>query len=323
MCIRDSLEVEPVEVRAIVEAALETVRPAADAKAVRLTAALGEGVVLGDPQRLQQVVWNLLSNAVKFTPRGGRVEVLVARRDSSVDVTVADTGQGIATEFQAHVFERFRQADGGSTRVHGGLGLGLSIVRQLVEMHGGTVTVASEGEGCGASFTARLPVSVAPRPSLSPPSSSREARRAQGDAMPPELVDLRVLVVDDDADTREMLRALLESGGARVRVAPSVVEGLRAFHAERPDVLVSDIGMPDADGYALIRAIRAMTPEAGGAVPAIALTAYARTQDRADALRAGFDNHLPKPFEPAELLAVVATLSRRAPTARPGDAAVD
>ncbi|MDO9019759.1 MAG: ATP-binding protein [Deltaproteobacteria bacterium] len=306
------LEVEPVEVRAIVEAALETVRPAADAKAVNLTAALSEGVVMGDPQRLQQVVWNLLSNAVKFTPRGGRVEVLVARRDSSVDVTVADTGQGIAPEFQAHVFERFRQADGGSTRVHGGLGLGLSIVRQLVEMHGGTVTVASEGEGLGSSFTARLPVSVAPRPSLYPPRSGRDARRADGGATPPELVGLGVLVVDDDADTREMLRALLEAAGARVRVAPSMVEGLRAFHAERPDVLVSDIGMPDADGHALIRAIRAMPPEAGGAVPAIAVTAYARTQDRADALRSGFDQFIPKPVEPLEFLTVVATLSRRA-----------
>jgi PAS domain S-box-containing protein len=306
------LEVVPLELRSVVEAVLETVRPAADAKDIRLQATLDSlGLVMGDAQRLQQVVWNLLSNAVKFTPRGGRVQVLVARRDSSVDITVSDTGQGIAPEFQPHVFERFRQEDGGSTRMHGGLGLGLSIVRQLVEMHGGTVSVFSAGEGQGTSFTVRLPLAVARRQTVHVPESLQVSMSAAGFSCPPELDGLQLLVVEDETDTREMLVTLLEGCGARVRAAGSVAEALRLLAAERPDVLLSDIGMPEEDGYVLIERLRALPPEAGGDLPAVALTAYARTEDRTRALLSGFSTHVPKPVEPLELLAVIASLARR------------
>jgi PAS domain S-box-containing protein len=307
------LEVAPVELRSVVEAVLETVRPAAAAKDLRLQATLDSmALVMGDSQRLQQVVWNLLSNAVKFTPRGGHVRVLVERQDSFVDITVADTGQGILPEFQPHVFERFRQADGGSTRVHGGLGLGLSIVRQLVEMHGGTVSVFSEGEGQGASFTVRLPLAAARRRTAHPSPSLPPSLPSQGFSCPPELDGLRLLVVDDEEDTREMLVTLLEGCGARVRAASSVAEALRLLSAERPDVLLSDIGMPGEDGYALIERLRALPSEAGGDLPAVALTAYARSEDRTRALLSGFSTHVPKPVEPLELFAVIASLARRA-----------
>ena len=307
------LEVAVVDLRAVVEAALETVRPAAEAKGVRLQATLATGsTVMGDAHRLQQVVWNLLSNAVKFTPRAGRVQVLVECCESAVEISVADTGRGIPRDFQSHVFERFRQADGATTRAHGGLGLGLSIVRQLVEMHGGTVSVFSEGEGRGACFTVRLPLAVARRREVSPPPALAGLLAARGIACPPTLAGLHVLVVDDEVDTREMLQALLEHCGAHVRLAPSVPEAVRLFTARRPDLLLSDIGMPDADGYALIDQIRKLPPEAGGRVPAVALTAYARTEDRTRALLAGFNNHVSKPVEPLELLAVLASLSGRA-----------
>jgi PAS domain S-box-containing protein len=302
------LEVRAVDLSAVVEAALETVRPSAEAKSLRLHAALGGGgVVMGDPQRLQQVVWNLLSNAVKFTPVGGAVQVLVERRESTVEVTVADTGQGIARDFQAYVFERFRQAEGGSTRAHGGLGLGLSIVRQLVELHGGTVGVYSEGEGRGASFTVSLPLTETRRRALTPDPSSMGARAG----LVVLLEGVGVLLVDDDDDTREMLRTLLDGCGAAVRAASSVAEALRLFHEARPTVLVSDVGMPGEDGLVLIERIRALPASAGGNVPAVAVTAYARTEDRTRALLAGFNNHLPKPVEPMELLAVVASLAGR------------
>jgi CheY-like chemotaxis protein len=307
------LEVGPVELRSVVDAVLDTVRPAAAAKDIRLQATLDSmAMVMGDSQRLQQVVWNLLSNAVKFTPKGGRVQVLVERRDSSVDITVADTGQGIAPEFQPHVFDRFRQADGGSTRVHGGLGLGLSIVRQLVEMHGGTVSVFSAGEGQGTSFTVRHPLAAAQRRTAQVSSSLQPLMPSKGFSCPPELDGLRLLVVDDEEDTREMLVTLLEGCGARVRAADSVAEALRLLAAERPDVLLSDIGMPGEDGYALIERLRALPSEAGGDLPAVALTAYARTEDRTRALLSGFSTHVPKPVEPLELLAVIASLARRA-----------
>jgi CheY-like chemotaxis protein/anti-sigma regulatory factor (Ser/Thr protein kinase) len=266
---------------------------------------------MGDAQRLQQVVWNLLSNAVKFTPRGGRVLVLVERLDASIELTVADNGRGIDLDFQPHVFERFRQADGATTRTHGGLGLGLSIVRQLVELHGGTVSVYSEGDGHGASFTVRLPLAAAgpraPSPARPPPPS----RLGPGFPIPPELAGLRILIVDDEADTREMLRTLIEQCGARVNLASSVAEGLQQCESWRPDLLISDIGMPDQDGYSLIAGVRARSPESGGDVAAVALTAYARTEDRTRALLAGFNNHVAKPVEPLELLAVIASLSRR------------
>lgn len=306
------LEVQPVNIREIVEAALETVRPAAEARGVRLQATLASGAtVMGDPQRLQQVVWNLLSNAVKFTPRAGRVQVLVERRDSSVEIVVADTGKGIAPEFQPHVFERFRQADGATTRRHGGLGLGLSIVRQLVEMHGGTVSVFSEGEDRGASFTVRIPLAVTLRREIEAPETLRKEAAKQDLHCPPELAGLRVLIVDDERDTREMLGMLLRRCGVEVFLAASAAEALRLIEAERPDVLVSDIGMPGEDGYSLLEKLRKLPRESGGNLPAVALTAYARSEDRTRALLAGFNNHVAKPVEPLELLAVIASLSWR------------
>ncbi|WP_240359549.1 PAS domain-containing hybrid sensor histidine kinase/response regulator [Pyxidicoccus trucidator] len=306
------LAVEPVRVGAVVEQAIETVRPAAEARDIRLQAALDStSSVMGDAMRLQQVVWNLLSNAVKFTPKGGRVQVFVERRESSVDITIADTGQGITREFLPHVFERFRQADGGTTRRVGGLGLGLSIVKHLVEAHGGTVTASSEGEGLGATFVVRLPLSVAMRRELNVPSSLRVEAHGTELRCPPELAGLSVLVVDDEDDTRELLRALLEGCGARVRLASSSAGGLSAVREEAPDILISDIGMPEEDGYTFIRKVRALPSGDPARLPAVALTAYARMEDRARVLLSGFQNHLPKPVEPLELLAVLGSLAKR------------
>ncbi|EPX63806.1 Chemotaxis protein methyltransferase CheR [Cystobacter fuscus DSM 2262] len=304
------LDVGPVEVGHVVEQALESVRPAADAKGLRLQTALDStGHVMGDAHRLQQVVWNLLSNAVKFTPKGGRVQVFVERRDSAVEITVADTGRGIAPEFLPHVFEHFRQAEGLLTRRAGGLGLGLSIVKQLVEMHGGTVAAFSEGVGQGATFTVRLPLSAAMRREATLPPSLQHAH--PGIPCPPELTGLRVLVVDDEQDTRELLRTLLEECHAEVSTAASVAEGLERLKQELPDVLISDIGMPGEDGFHLISRVRALPPKEGGRTPAVALTAYARVEDRTRALLAGFHSHVPKPVEPVELLVVLASLSGR------------
>ena len=306
------LEMEPLDLAGVVEQALETVRPAAEARGTRLQATLDSaGLVMGDAHRMQQVVWNLLSNAVKFTPKGGRVQVLLARRDSSVEITVADTGEGIPGDFLPHVFERFRQAEGGSTRRYGGLGLGLSIVRHLVEMHGGSVGAWSEGPGKGATFTVRLPLAATtlrPPPPMDLPPAPRGLERPES---PPELEGLHVLVVDDEPDTREMLRYLLEGCKARVSVASSAREALEMLGRQPPDVLLSDIGMPGEDGYSLIRGVRALPPERGGRTPAVALTAFARVEDRTRVLRAGFNSHVPKPVEPLELFAVMASLTGR------------
>jgi len=302
------LEVEPLDVGVIVGAALDSIRPTAHAKGIRIQPTLdSSGVVMGDPNRLQQVVWNLLTNAVKFTPKGGRVQVVVQCVDSSVDLSVADTGQGISAEFLPHVFERFRQAEGGASRLKGGLGLGLSIVRQLVEMHGGTIAASSDGEGKGASFTVRLPLAVTRRHPLTPFDVPADASTA---TLPRKLEGLRVLVVDDEEDARQMVAFLLEASGASVDQASSAEEGRRSFAAQRPDVVVSDVGMPGENGYAFITSIRQLTLEQGGNVPAVALTAYARSEDRTKALTSGFTNHVAKPIEPAELIAVVASLAR-------------
>jgi CheY-like chemotaxis protein len=266
---------------------------------------------MGDAHRLQQVVWNLLSNAVKFTPKGGRVQILVTLEESSVEISVADTGRGISPAFLPHVFERFRQADGTTTRSHGGLGLGLSIVRELVELHGGTVGAASDGEGTGAVFTVRLPLAVARRLTPVLPGDAVAPPAAPHLSCPPEIAGLRVLVVDDEDDTREMLHALLQGCHVDVRLAASAAEALAAVHAAPPDLLLSDVGMPGEDGLSLIGKIRALPAEAGGRIPAVALTAYARMEDRARALHAGFDNHVAKPVEPVELLAVIASFARR------------
>nr|WP_158623817.1 PAS domain S-box protein [Corallococcus llansteffanensis] len=307
------LDVEPVDLSIVVQQALDSVRPAADARGISVQATVDtSSSVMGDARRLQQVVWNLISNAVKFTPKKGRVRLVVERRESFVELTVADTGQGISSAFLPHVFERFRQADSGSTRKTGGLGLGLSIVRHIVEMHGGTVTGASEGEGRGATFTVRLPLSVVqPRDGLTRPSPRLPPAPVPERVHPAELHGVRVLVVDDEEDARELLRTLLEDSGARVLTAGSAEEGLQALRAEQPDVLVSDIGMPGTDGYGFIERVRALSPEQGGRIPAVAITAYARSEDRTRVLRAGFQSHVPKPVEPVELLAVLASLAGR------------
>jgi PAS domain S-box-containing protein len=306
------LELELLEVGSVVEQALETVRPAAEAKGVQLQAALdATASVKGSATRLQQVVWNLLSNAVKFTPRGGRVQVLLERRDSVVELTVTDTGRGIPQHFLPHVFERFRQAEGGTAREAGGLGLGLSIVKHLVEAHGGTVSVSSPGEEQGATFVVRLPMAVARRRESGVTSTLREEALRAGLLSPRELHGLRILVVDDEADTRELLHTLLGNCQAHVRTAASSAEGLRILQEEEVDLLISDIGMPGEDGYTLIRKVRALASGSASRVPAVALTAYAGVEDRTRVLLAGFQSHVPKPVEPMELLAVLASLARR------------
>lgn len=308
------LEMNPVELVHVIEAAVESVRPAADARAIQLQPLLdtGVGLVMGDAARLQQIIWNLLSNAVKFTPQGGRVEVQLREVDSQAQITVADTGEGIRPEFLPFVFDRFRQADGSTTRVHGGLGLGLAIVRHLVELHGGTVSAASRGEGQGSIFQITLPLS-AHRPE-SEQDVEAELQPATTESQVEHLADLtglRVLVVDDEADSLEFLSVSLSGCGAEVRTASSVAEALATLSQFRADVLISDIGMPHEDGYTLMRKVRALGSEHGGAIPAAAVTAYARTEDRMRALLAGFQTHIAKPVEPAELAAVVASLAGR------------
>ncbi|WP_174260032.1 ATP-binding protein [Myxococcus xanthus] len=311
------LEVSSVDVSHVVEAALESLRPAAEAKGIRIQAALDSGgTIMGDTSRLQQVVWNLLSNAVKFTPKGGRVQVLVERRNSSVEITVADTGQGISPQFLPHVFERFRQADGSTTRKAGGLGLGLAIVRHLVELHGGTVMATSEGEGRGATFIVSLPQAVALRREMLVPPTLRGPLQEQDIPCPPQLASLQVLVVDDEEDTRELLRSIIETCGGIVTTASSSEDALAELRKASFDVLVSDVGMPEEDGYRFIARVRALPEEQGGGIPAVALTAYTRMEDRTRALLAGFTTHVPKPIEPVELMAVIASMSNRGPPRR-------
>ena len=302
-----TLSVRPVELGGLVEGAIDALRPAAEAKRIKIQSALDStATILGDTQRLQQVAANLLSNAIKFTPRDGRVRIFVERRDSSVDLTVADSGQGIPAAFLPHVFERFRQADSTVARKASGLGLGLAIVRHIVELHGGTVAVESEGEGHGATFTVRLPLSVAARRDVPPPYAGQRKLHC-----PPELAHLRILVVDDEPDSREMLRTLLEECEAQVATAPSAAAALEIVARFQPHVIVSDVGMPGVDGYAFIEELRRRPAEAGGRIPAVALTAHARVEDRARALYAGFNNHVPKPVEPLELFAVLSALVTR------------
>ncbi len=301
------LDVRDVDVAGFIDAAVETMRPAAAAKEITLETVHSKEAcrVCGDPGRLQQVVWNLVSNAIKFTPRGGKITVGADRSDGRVSITVSDDGQGIEADFLPFVFDRFRQADSTNTRRHGGLGLGLSIVKHLVEQHGGTVQVQSDGPGTGASFIVSLPEST--NASDASPSS-RENDAGPGGS---ELHEVHVLVVDDDADARALLRDLLESAGARVVLATSAVEALALMGSDRPDVVVSDIGMPDVDGYELLRRVRALPDSLLSAVPAIALTAFARSEDRLLALRAGFTLHVPKPIRPDELVAAIASVGGR------------
>ncbi len=309
------LDVRSVDLVSVIEAAVDAVRFGAESKGIRIQRVLDSGVELisGDPDRLQQVVWNLLSNAIKFTPKNGGVQVRLEKGASTAEIIVSDTGMGISPEFLPHVFERFRQLDSSSTRKHGGLGLGLAIVSQLVELHGGGIRVESPGKGKGSTFTVSLPlVWAAPVSEDERPRPRVVAASTAGIVDGPVLEGVRVLVVEDEQDAREVLTIALRQCGAEVMSAGSAAEALEILRGERtPDVLVSDIEMPGEDGYALIRKVRALEEERGGRVPAAALTAYARSEDRMRALSAGFQVHIPKPVEPAELVAVVASLSGR------------
>ncbi len=307
------LTVRPVDLTDVIESAIDSVRPAADAKEIRIQRVLdsGVGLISGDSDRLQQVIWNLLSNAIKFTPKGGRVQVKLERVNSHVELTIADNGSGIDAETIPFIFERFRQSDSSTTRTHGGLGLGLAIVRHLVELHGGVVSAASEGIGKGTVFTISFPLSV-----VRSDSKSRDEERIHPTAdkkiefsCPPELKNLRILIVDDEADTRALLSSIFESCDAKIVDASSVGEALTALENDKFDVLVSDIGMPNQSGYELIEKLRKLPPEKNGRIPAVALTAYARVEDRMRALSAGFQMHVPKPIEPAELIMIIKSLT--------------
>ncbi len=314
------LNIRPVNPALVIESAVETVRPAAEAKSIRLEKMLddGAGPVSGDSDRLQQMVWNLLSNAIKFTPKHGRVQVRLERVNSGVEIIVSDNGAGIKPEFLPYVFDRFRQADGSSTRHQGGLGLGLAIVRHLAEMHGGSVRAESTGVGEGSTFIIRLPLRII-HGAATDPARSRPAADNGEAALdcPPQLDGLRVLVVDDDADARELVKTILAQSGALVKTAGTADEALAILSARRrrdawqPDLLISDIEMPEADGYMLIRKLRVIEAQRGGKIPAVALTAYTRVEDRLRSLSAGFHMHLGKPVEALELLTVVASLTGR------------
>lgn len=302
------LDVQTVDVTDVIEAALDSVRPAADAKGIRLRTVLDTraGHVSGDPTRLQQMVWNLLTNAIKFTPKQGKIDVLLKRVNSHIEIVVSDTGIGIAPELLSVIFERFRQVDSSTTRSYGGLGIGLSIVKQLAELHGGSVTAASEGEDKGCVFTITLPLaSVRSNDNNRHPKVRETAQFDCGDL---DLSGVRVLVVDDEADARELVRRVLSDCGAEVRGAASAVDGLRLLQEFNPHILLSDIGMPGTDGYEFIRKVRSLPIAHGGKVPAIALTAFARSEDRMKAMLAGFQSHLVKPIEPQELAVTVHTL---------------
>jgi CheY-like chemotaxis protein len=303
------LEVHSVEIASVLEAALETVKPAADSKQIEIDRTF-EAVppVMGDSTRLQQVVWNLIANAIKFTPQGGRVNVVVRRVDSVAEIVISDTGVGIRPEFLQHVFDRFRQGDGSMTRQFGGLGLGLSLVKQLVELHGGSVTAESEGEGCGSTFRVRLPIGSV-RSGRSPMADSDDPCERIGAVAAERLKNLRVLIVEDERDTRDLVVRMLHECGASVSEAASGPEALEIMKTRRPDVLICDIGMPGMDGYTLIQRIRNSPEPRLSRVPAIALTAYARPEDRTRALRAGYQAHLVKPMDPAELIATVASFA--------------
>ncbi len=304
-----SLNVRPIDLSSVTEAAIYVVRPAADAKSIKLTYSHPPtmGAMSGDSARLQQVVWNLLSNAVKFTPEGGRIDVRLECTASHAKLTVADTGKGISKEFLPQVFDRFRQADSSTTRSIGGLGLGLAIVRHLVELHGGTVQAESPGNGLGATFAAAFP--LIPTRVESPPLRSTDGHTSNGSAA---LDGLRVLVVDDEPDARLVISNLIARTGAEVKTCGSAREALELIEHWRPDVLMSDIAMPGEDGYSLINKVRALPAERGGHIPAAAFTAYAREEDRQRALAAGYQMHVAKPITSGQLVAMLTYLAGRA-----------
>jgi PAS domain S-box-containing protein len=306
------LEVEAVDLGRVVESALDTVRPAAAAKGIELTSSMDPALspMTADPTRLQQIVWNLLSNAVKYTSKGGRAHIEVRKTESAIEIAVQDTGKGISPAFQPFVFEAFRQEDPSASRTRGGLGLGLAITKQLVELHGGHITVESAGEGLGSTFRVSLPLATATKLHVLPDRAGRLIRTDASFEHPPQLRGLRVLVVDDEEDARKLVAAILQDCGCEVTLASSVAEAMQRLSERPPDVLLSDVGMPEQDGYDLIEQVRALPRERGGDVPAAALTAYARPEDRRRLLNAGYSIHLAKPIEPAELVAVVTTLTR-------------
>jgi CheY-like chemotaxis protein len=307
-----SLQVQKVDISKIIADAVESVRPAAGGKAIEITTSLAEDVpeMVGDPTRLQQIIWNLLTNAIKFSSSGGRIALTLKVVGTSAQISVTDSGQGIAPAFLPFVFEPFRQQDASSSRVHGGLGLGLAISRQLTELHGGRITADSGGEGQGATFTVTLPLAGTTSSESGAQRASRQFAAKSAFDAPEHLRGLHVLVVDDDDDARQLVASILEDCGCRTSVASSAREAMTKLADQVPDLLLSDIGMPGEDGYALIRQVRALPRERGGGIPAAAITAYARADDRRRMLNAGYSIHLPKPVEPAELIAVVATLSR-------------
>ena len=305
------LDVRPVDLLPVIRVAVESQRPASDAKHIRLQLVLDEraGPISGDSERLQQVMGNLLSNAIKFTPKGGSVQVTLARAESHVEMAVSDSGIGIAPEFLPHVFEPFQQAMDGSMRRHGGLGLGLSIVRHIVELHGGEIVAESPGPGKGARFTVKLPLLGTTESARGPRPRHPSAVDKLAEISLPRLDRISVLLVDDEPTANEALQTLLDSCGAEVRVAGSAAEALQVLDTWKPDVLISDIAMPEEDGYDLIRRVRTRSVSDGGETPAVALTAYAKIEDRVNILAAGFHMYLSKPADPSELVAVVASLA--------------
>ncbi len=307
------LNKEPVDISSVINAAIDSVQLAVDSKSLQLEVTLDPSArhTIGDANRLQQVVWNLFANAIKFTPSGGRIEVKVERAGESMQIQVSDTGQGIGPDFLPYIFDRFRQADGTTTRQHGGLGLGLAIVRHLVELHGGTITAASAGQGAGSTFAIKLP--LAPQGAARRKKSANALRVKESPVARvhslPSLAKVKVLLVDDDPDTLQMLSVMMGESKAVVQTAASVNEALEILEWYQPDVLVSDLAMPGEDGYALIDKVRALDARNGTRTPAVALTSYVRVEDRTHALSAGFNMFVPKPVQPDELIAAIANLS--------------
>ena len=306
------LDLQEIDPANFIEAAIETVRPSAVAKVIRIEKLLDPlaGPVSGDPARLQQVLWNLLSNAVKFTPKGGRIQVRLERVNSHLEISVSDTGQGIDPAFLPYLFERFRQADASASRTHGGLGIGLAIVKEIIELHGGSVRAKSAGEGQGATFVVTLPLLV-----FKHPPEAERVHPAAPSVMPiqadmTKLAGLKILFVDDEPDSRLLVKRLLERYGAEVVAAENALAALELILRFRPDLIISDIGMPEIDGYEFLRRVRSSIAEAA-TIPAIALTAFARSEDRTRALLAGYIHHVSKPIEPSELLATIAAVSGR------------
>jgi len=313
--ITGSVRINPsqIDVSNVIELAIEGVRPAADAKRIRISVEIDQqnSVVRADGDRLQQVVWNLLGNAVKFTPKNGQIAVTLRRVESDLEIVVRDNGEGIDAEFLPYVFESFRQSNSSSSRTHAGLGIGLSIAKHIVELHGGTIRAESAGLGAGATFSLRIPVSPLLSSTFGVHKVPATTERAPSAALPPGLEGIRVLVVDDESDARELVGYVLESCGMEVRLAENVTDALSQLQSYTPQVIISDIGMPEDDGYVLIRAIRILDSEEKKAIPAIALTAFARNEDRTRALVEGFNLHIAKPVEPTRLVQAVAELAGR------------